>query len=103
VILFYDAPNPPPGLFNDFLDIPFEIGHVGEKSLYEHVRSVPSDATADVDLRCVLELFSVSSSYQQRFISGVFHTVPILEYSETIVKVIEHEHKVQHHLFNMTV
>ena len=100
VLLFYDAPSPPPGLFDDFLDIPFEIGHVGEKSLYEYVRSVPSDATSALDLRCVLGLSAVYSSYSQICISGVFHTVPILEYSETIVKVIEQEHKVHYRPFN---
>ncbi|KAH7887220.1 hypothetical protein F5I97DRAFT_1120742 [Phlebopus sp. FC_14] len=46
VIIFYDAPQPPPGLFADFLAIPFLTKDISTRSFLSLVQSSPANATA---------------------------------------------------------
>ncbi|KAH9479669.1 putative FAD-linked oxidoreductase [Psilocybe cubensis] len=45
-LLFYDGPNPPPGIFDDFLSIPFLTKDVKTRSFKSLVQSSPANATA---------------------------------------------------------
>ncbi|KAF9496441.1 FAD-binding domain-containing protein [Pleurotus eryngii] len=71
LLLFYDEPTPPPGIFDDFLAIPHFTKDVSARSFLSLVLASPSDATAG-----------------QR---GAFHTVPLLSYSENLLKAIVNE------------
>jgi hypothetical protein len=46
IILFYDGPNPPAGIFDKFLALPFITKDVKTRSFLDLVKVSPSDATA---------------------------------------------------------
>ncbi|KAK2460201.1 hypothetical protein APHAL10511_007792 [Amanita phalloides] len=46
-ILYYDGPNPPAGLFDDFLKIPALIKNIGQRSLPEYIELTASNVSAD--------------------------------------------------------
>ena len=46
--LFYDGPNPPPGIFDQFLAIPHFMQDIGTRSFLSLVKSMPSDPTASL-------------------------------------------------------
>ncbi|KAF8724704.1 hypothetical protein AX14_008667 [Amanita brunnescens Koide BX004] len=69
-IIYYDGPNQPEGIFDDFLKIPALTSNIGTRSLHEHTKLSPTNVTADVDF------------------GGVFHTVPLLYYSSRVMQVI---------------
>ncbi|KAL0951020.1 hypothetical protein HGRIS_007761 [Hohenbuehelia grisea] len=73
VTLFYDGPSPPPGIFDDFLAISHLSKDIKPRSFVSVVQASPSNLT-----------------YGTR---GAFHSVPILEYSEAVVKAILNESK----------
>ncbi|KAF8188907.1 hypothetical protein K438DRAFT_2145941 [Mycena galopus ATCC 62051] len=69
-VMFYDAPTPPPGIFDAFLAIP-HLGDVSTRSFVSFVQSVPSNTTAGT--------------------RGAFHTVSLLDYSPPILAAILNE------------
>jgi len=70
-VMFYDAPTPPAGIFDDFLAIPHLTEDVSTRSFVSLVQSAPSNATSGE--------------------RGAFHTVSLLNYSATMVNAIVNE------------
>lgn len=52
-LVFYDAPEPPAGIFEDFLAIPHFTSDVKTRDFLSFVKASPSDATSG--LRYVLQ------------------------------------------------
>jgi len=71
LMLYYDAPNPPQGTFQDFLNIPSAVNLVQRQSLVTFIQNSEANLTAGF--------------------RGVFNTVPLLEFSPNILQVIEKE------------
>ncbi|KAJ8514775.1 hypothetical protein ONZ45_g7719 [Pleurotus djamor] len=71
LLVFYDAPTPPAGIFNDFLAIPHFTNDVSTRTFLSFVQGSPSQLAGG-----------------QR---AVFHTVPLLGYSESLLKAIVNE------------
>ncbi|KAG6863990.1 hypothetical protein C0991_001309 [Blastosporella zonata] len=69
--LFYDGPSPPAGTFDDFLVIPYATKDVSTRDFLTLVQSSPSDDT-----------------YGMR---GVFHGIPITQYTPGILAAIANE------------
>ncbi|KAF8188904.1 hypothetical protein K438DRAFT_1936224 [Mycena galopus ATCC 62051] len=70
-VMFYDAPTPPPGIFDAFLAIPHLTADVSTRSFVSLVQSAPSNATTGA--------------------RGAFHTVSLLDYSPTMISAILNE------------
>ncbi|KAJ3508178.1 hypothetical protein NLJ89_g5895 [Agrocybe chaxingu] len=70
-LLFYDAPTPPPGIFDDFLAIPHFTKNVKTRSFSSLVLAAPANVT-----------------YHQR---GVFNTASVLEYTPNMLDVVLNE------------
>jgi hypothetical protein len=62
-MLFYDAPSPPPGIFDKFMDVPFFTRDVKTRDLLSLVKASPSNATANQRyvLLCQLSSLTVHS------------------------------------------
>ncbi|KAI0079336.1 FAD dependent oxidoreductase [Panus rudis PR-1116 ss-1] len=73
LLLFYNGPNPPAGIFDDYLAIPHFTKDVSTRSFLSLVKAAPSDATAGT--------------------RGIFHTVPIVQYTPKIMDAILNETK----------
>ncbi|KAH9946908.1 FAD dependent oxidoreductase [Amylocystis lapponica] len=71
VILFYDAPTPPPGIFDDFLAIPYLTKDISTRSFLSLVQSAPSNI--------------------EQGDRGVFNTVPVASFSPTILTAVQNE------------
>ncbi|KIL59111.1 hypothetical protein M378DRAFT_85489 [Amanita muscaria Koide BX008] len=71
LMLYYDAPNPPKDIFRDFLILPPLSSDVGTRSISDFIQKSNSNSTANL--------------------RGIFHTVPLLQYSQNLVQVIENE------------
>lgn len=72
-LLFYDGPTPPDGIFDDFLAIPHFTQDVQTRDFTSLVLASPSNATANL--------------------RGVFNTVSLLGYSDTLIDAIVNETK----------
>ncbi|KAK0505193.1 hypothetical protein EDD18DRAFT_1061398 [Armillaria luteobubalina] len=72
-LLFYDGPSPPDGIFDDFLAIPHFTQDVKTRDYMSLVLSSPSNATQNL--------------------RGVFNTVSLLGYSDTLIDAILNETK----------
>ncbi|KAK0232019.1 FAD dependent oxidoreductase [Armillaria nabsnona] len=72
-LLFYDGPTPPDGIFDDFLVIPNIATDVNTRDFLSLVLASPSNLTADFSLR------------------GVFNTVSLTGYSDTLIDAIVNE------------
>ncbi|KAK2462601.1 hypothetical protein APHAL10511_005334 [Amanita phalloides] len=72
-LLYYDGPNPPAGLFDDFLKIPALIKDIGQRSLHKYIKLTASNVSADFHL------------------GAVFHTVPLLGYSARVMDTVQSE------------
>ncbi|KAF7327044.1 FAD-binding PCMH-type domain-containing protein [Mycena kentingensis (nom. inval.)] len=70
-IMFYDAPTPPPGIFDEFLGIPHLTRDVGTRRFLDFVRASPANVTAGT--------------------RGAFHTVSLKSYTPTVIKAIANE------------
>ncbi|KAH7908528.1 FAD-binding domain-containing protein [Hygrophoropsis aurantiaca] len=70
-LLFYDGPNPPPGIFDYFLDIPYFTKDISTRSFLSLVTSSPSNATAGS--------------------RGIFNTVSVLNYPIALIDAIVNE------------
>lgn len=70
-LLFYNAPTPPAGIFDDFLAIPHFTEDVSTRSFTSLVQSSPSNATAGT--------------------RAVFNTVSLLSYDEEVIKAVLNE------------
>ncbi|KAF9449800.1 FAD-binding domain-containing protein [Macrolepiota fuliginosa MF-IS2] len=70
-VLFYDAPNPPPEIFDKFMGIPYSIRDVGTRDMLSLVRAIPADLTANL--------------------RGVFQAAPVLEYTPNLLNAIVNE------------
>ncbi|KAF7795716.1 hypothetical protein EIP86_006881 [Pleurotus ostreatoroseus] len=70
-LLFYNGPTPPAGVFDDFLAIPHFTEDVSTRSFSSLVKSSPANATAGT--------------------RGVFNTVSLLSYDETMLKAVVNE------------
>ena len=46
LLLFYDGPTPPDGIFDDFLAIPALAKNVGTRSFLDLVTTSPANATS---------------------------------------------------------
>ncbi|RDX52375.1 FAD dependent oxidoreductase [Lentinus brumalis] len=73
LLLFYDYPTPPAGIFDDFLAIPHLSKDVSTRTFSDLVQAAPSDATAGT--------------------RGIFHTVSLLEYTPNIMAAVVNETK----------
>ncbi|KAG6853955.1 hypothetical protein C0991_012101 [Blastosporella zonata] len=69
--LFYDGPNPPPGIFDEFLKIPFYEKNVKTRKFLD-----------------LVQVFPVGDTYGQR---GIFNGVSIPQYTPRILDVIANE------------
>ncbi|KIY67237.1 FAD-binding domain-containing protein [Cylindrobasidium torrendii FP15055 ss-10] len=72
-LMFYDGPEPPAGIFDDFLDIPHFTKDVDTRSFLSLVLAAPANATAG-----------------QR---GYFNTVPLIQNTEAVVAAVRNESK----------
>ncbi|KAF8329196.1 FAD-binding domain-containing protein [Amanita rubescens] len=72
-IIFYDGPEKPEGVYDDFLNIEPALVDVGTKSLQDVIKLSPTNLTADLGF------------------GGVFHTVPLLKHSPSVMQVILEE------------
>ncbi|KAJ2929232.1 hypothetical protein H1R20_g7868, partial [Candolleomyces eurysporus] len=68
LLLFYDWPTPPPGLFDNFLEIPHLTRNVKTRSFLDLVTAAPSNVQAN-----------------QR---GSFQMVPVLEYTPSFIEAV---------------
>ncbi|KAI0357738.1 FAD-binding domain-containing protein [Trametes cingulata] len=73
LLLFYDYPTPPDGIFDDYLAIPHFTKDVKTRSFLDLVQSAPANATGG-----------------QR---AVFHTVSLLQYTDNIMSAVLNETK----------
>ncbi|EIW53224.1 FAD-binding domain-containing protein [Trametes versicolor FP-101664 SS1] len=73
LILFYDFPTPPAGIFDDFLAIPHFTSDVKTRPFLDLVKAAPANATGG-----------------QR---AIFHTVSLLEYTDNIMAAVVNETK----------
>ncbi|EJF59882.1 FAD dependent oxidoreductase [Dichomitus squalens LYAD-421 SS1] len=73
VILFYDYPTAPEGIFDDFLAIPAFSKDIGTRTFLDLVLASPSNATSPA--------------------RGIFHTVSLLKYSPAIMDALVNETK----------
>ncbi|TFY74702.1 hypothetical protein EWM64_g9309, partial [Hericium alpestre] len=71
LIVFYDAPTPPDGIFDDFLDIPHFTKDVSTRSFTSFINTTPANATAGV--------------------RALFTNVAVTGYSESLLKLIVDE------------
>ncbi|KAA1474543.1 FAD-binding domain-containing protein [Dentipellis sp. KUC8613] len=71
LIMFYDAPTPPSGIFDDFLAIPSFTKDISTRSFSSLVLSSPANATAGS--------------------RGLFHSVSVLNYTTSLLNVIVNE------------
>ncbi|KAI0952944.1 hypothetical protein AcW1_007293 [Taiwanofungus camphoratus] len=69
--LFYDAPTPPPGIFDDFLAIPALDQDISTRSFLSLVLTTPSNSTAGK--------------------RGFFHTVPLVNITPSILDAVVNE------------
>ncbi|KAK2462600.1 hypothetical protein APHAL10511_005333 [Amanita phalloides] len=69
--VYYDWPSPPPGLFDDFLKIPTVSHSVHERSLADFIKEANHNAL--IGFR------------------GIFHTVPLLQNSPSVMEAILNE------------
>ncbi|PFH46241.1 hypothetical protein AMATHDRAFT_77754 [Amanita thiersii Skay4041] len=74
LLLFYDGSSPPSGMFDDFLGITAVSQDISERSLVSLIQSSPSNQTAGS--------------------RGVFHTVPLVNFTPKILDTIFNESKV---------
>ncbi|KAJ7599303.1 FAD-binding domain-containing protein [Mycena floridula] len=70
-ILFYDAPTPPPGIFDNFLSIPFVTKDIGTRSFASIVKVFPTNITTNA--------------------RSIFDTVPVTRYTPALVDAILNE------------
>ncbi|KAF8630777.1 hypothetical protein AX15_002727 [Amanita polypyramis BW_CC] len=70
-LFYYDGPSPPSGLFDEFLTIPSVTPDVRERSLSDFISKTNSNGTANL--------------------RGLYETVPLLEHTPNILKVIQNE------------
>ncbi|KAJ7686166.1 FAD-binding domain-containing protein [Mycena rosella] len=70
-LLFYDAPTPPPGIFDEFLAIPFLTKDIGTRDLASIVRLFPTNVTTGS--------------------RTIFDTVPVTKYTPALVDAILNE------------
>ncbi|KAK7681862.1 hypothetical protein QCA50_015210 [Cerrena zonata] len=73
LLLFYDGPTPPAGIFDDFLAIPHFTKDISTRSFTSLVHAAPANATS--------------------LTRGIFNTVPVLEYTPTILDAVVNETK----------
>ncbi|KAF5356904.1 hypothetical protein D9756_006848 [Leucocoprinus leucothites] len=72
-LLFYDGPTPPPGIFDNFMKVPFFTRDIKTRDLLSLVKASPANATAN-----------------QR---AIFHTVSVLDYSRSLLDAVHNETK----------
>ncbi|KAJ3552015.1 hypothetical protein NM688_g4382 [Phlebia brevispora] len=70
-LLFYNAPTPPDGIFDEFLDIPYFTKDISTRSFVSLVQASPSNITGGT--------------------RGVFNTVSILSYDANILTAVLNE------------
>ena len=89
VFLFYDAPTPPPGIFDAFLAIPDLQKVVSTQSYLSLVRSLPNQL---VGTRYALQsLFSLLFRVIDTPESGIFNTVSFLSLTPSLLYAIVNE------------
>ncbi|KAM6493673.1 FAD-binding domain containing protein [Amanita muscaria] len=74
-VLFYDAPNPPRGLFDSFLKIQASKKDLSSRSLVSLIKSIPIGTTTGI--------------------RNSFSTVPIVEYTPAVIDVIINQTMIQ--------
>ncbi|KAF9449794.1 FAD-binding domain-containing protein [Macrolepiota fuliginosa MF-IS2] len=70
-ILFYDAPQPPPGVFDKFMNIPSFTKDVGTRDFLSLVKASPANVTAGT--------------------RAIFNTVSVLDYTPGLLKAVQNE------------
>lgn len=93
LLLFYDGPSPPAGIFDDFLAIPHFTSDVSTRSFISLVKAAPANATSLTRYVSLFRAVSVHVSYSSSVRSGIFNTVPVLEYTPKILDAVVNETK----------
>ncbi|CAL1714340.1 unnamed protein product [Somion occarium] len=71
LILFYDGPSPPAGIFDDFLAIPHFTKDISTRSFLSLVKTAPANITAGT--------------------RAIFNTVPVLDYTPQFLDAVVNE------------
>ena len=87
LLVFYNAPSPPAGLFDAFLSIPYLNKDIKTRSFLDFVKSSPSDATAG--MRCDMERMCMARGDLTLLLSrGAFQSVSLTELTPSILNQI---------------
>ena len=81
--MFYDAPTPPPGIFDEFLAIP--------------------NLSADIGTRGMASLISASNSSNLRGHRAMFSTVSVRDWTPALIKAVINETDVRDSSFRILV
>lgn len=102
LLLFYDYPTPPAGIFDDFLAIPYFTKDVKTRSFIDLVKAAPANATGgtrSVSHESLLPRLSCSLTHVflrcRRRCRTVFHTVSLLDYTPAVMDAVLNETKVR--------
>jgi len=91
--IFYDAPTPPPGIFDDFLALPTSQNNLTSRSFSDLVSSLNFfDPTRDVSTRRFVtnRVFDSNTDVEltrSRKPSACFNEIPVTRYSRTVFDV----------------
>ena len=94
LLLFHDGPSPPPGIFDDFLDVNHFTSDVKTRDFLDLVNAAPSDATAGHGMS--RSHLSNDLLFTQTMSTGIFNTVPLLEPSPAVISAVV---KVSHYFW----
>ncbi|KAF8551797.1 FAD-binding domain-containing protein [Imleria badia] len=83
VIIFYDAPAPPPGIFDEFLAIPTAINAMSTRSFSSFVQSIP-----EYPPRLPLPLLGQQNDPLNR---AIFDSISVTTYTHTFLQSIANE------------
>ncbi|KAK7448813.1 hypothetical protein VKT23_013543 [Stygiomarasmius scandens] len=87
-LLFYDGPNPPDGIFDDFLNISHFSQDVSTRAFLDLVKVAPANLTGN---QRSFGLLVEGDSYLIPFCRGAFNTAPVQTLSTNIVNAMFNE------------
>ncbi|KAI0773004.1 FAD-binding domain-containing protein [Trametes elegans] len=91
LLLFYDYPTAPEGLFDDYLAIPHFTKDVKTRSFLDLVKVAPANATGGQ--RYITGVRAVPARILTSITSGICHTVSLLQYTDKIMDAVLNETK----------
>jgi hypothetical protein len=107
--LFYDAPTPPQGIFDDFLAIPAIQSNISSRSLYDLVASLAfGNPPSNVPTRLVtghVPIFDWNNNMKlMRHIHSTYYSgVPVTQYSAAVFDAFVNQINVSTFLLNFSV